>query len=41
MPPRNTISGFFVGDIGSNIDVTIVHPDAVGIQNPYSVIKNF
>ena len=34
--PRNTIGGFFVGDIGSNIDITIVHPDAVGIQNPYS-----
>jgi hypothetical protein len=34
--PRNTIGGFFVGDVGSNIDITIVHPDAVGIQNPYS-----
>ena len=34
--PRNTIGGFFVGDIGSNIDITIVHPDAIGIQNPYS-----
>ena len=33
---RSTIGGFFVGYVGSNIDITIVHPDAVGIQNPYS-----
>ena len=29
--PRNTATGFFVGDIGSDIDI----PDAIGIQNPY------
>ena len=33
--PRNTATGFFVGDIGSDIDISVVHPDAIGIQNPY------
>ena len=33
--PRNTPTGFIVGDIGSDIDISVVHPDAIGIQNPY------
>ena len=33
--PRNTATGFIVGDIGSDIDISVVHPDAIGIQNPY------
>ncbi len=33
--PRNTATGFFAGDIGSDIDISVVHPDAIGIQNPY------
>ena len=23
------------GDYGSDIDISVVHPDAIGIQNPY------
>ena len=33
--PRNTVGGFVAGDIGSDIDISVVHPDAIGIQNPY------
>ena len=33
--PRNTATGFLLGDIGSDIDISVVHPDAIGIQNPY------
>ena len=33
--PRNTVGGFVSGDYGSDIDVSVVHPDAIGIQNPY------
>ena len=33
--PRNTVGGFVVGDIGSDIDISVVHPDAIAIQNPY------
>ena len=33
--PRNTATGFIVGDIGSDIDISVVHPDAIVIQNPY------
>ena len=32
---RNTAIGFLLGDIGSDIDISVVHPDAIGIQNPY------
>ena len=33
--PRNTVGGFISGDYGSDIDIAVVHPDAIGIQNPY------
>jgi len=33
--PRNTVGGFVSGDYGSDIDIAVVHPDAIGIQNPY------
>jgi hypothetical protein len=33
--PRVTVGGFIAGDIGSDIDISVVHPDAIGIQNPY------
>lgn len=33
--PRNTVGGFVSGDYGSDIDISVVHPDAIAIQNPY------
>lgn len=33
--PRSTVGGFVSGDYGSDIDISVVHPDAIGIQNPY------
>ena len=33
--PRNTAAGFFAGDYGSDIDISVVHPDAIAVQNPY------
>src|SRR5210317_1764940 len=33
--PKNTVGGFVSGDYGSDIDISVVHPDAIGIQNPY------
>ena len=33
--PRGTFTGFFSGDYGSDINISVVHPDAIGIQNPY------
>ena len=33
--PRNIVGGFVSGDYGSDIDIAVVHPDAIGIQNPY------
>ena len=37
--PRNTVGGFVSGDYGSDIDIAVVHPDAIGIQNPYEDLK--
>ena len=37
--PRGTFSGFFAGDYGSDIDISVVHPDAIGIQNPYESLN--
>ena len=34
--PRNTVGGFISGDYGSDIDISVVHPNAIAIQNPYS-----
>ena len=33
--PRGTFTGFLSGDYGSDIDISVIHPDAIGIQNPY------
>ena len=33
--PRGTFTGFIVGDYGSDIDISVVHPEAIDIQNPY------
>lgn len=33
--PRDTVGGFIAGDLGSDIDISVVHPDAIAIQNPY------
>jgi predicted nucleotidyltransferase len=29
------VGGFVSGDYGSDIDIAVVHPDAIAIQNPY------
>ena len=33
--PRNTVGGFVTGDYGSDIDISVVHPNAIDIQNQY------
>ncbi len=35
MKPRNTVAGFVAGDVGSDIVISVVHPDAIANQNPY------
>ena len=35
MKPRNTVAGFIAGDVGSDIVISVVHPDAIADQNPY------
>ena len=35
LAPRGTFAGFIAGDYGSDIDISVVHPDAIDIQNPY------
>ena len=35
LSPKETMQGFITGDYGSDIDIAIVHPDAIGVQNPY------
>ena len=35
LAPRGTFAGFIAGDYGSDIDISVGHPDAIGIQNPY------
>ena len=36
MKPRRTAAGFIVGDVGSDIVISVVHPDAISNQNPYN-----
>ena len=36
MKPRNTVAGFIAGDVGSDIVISVVHPDAISNQNPYN-----
>ena len=35
MKPRRPVSGFIAGDVGSDIVISVVHPDAIADQNPY------
>ena len=35
MKPRRTAAGFIAGDVGSDIVISVVHPDAIADQNPY------
>ena len=37
--PRDTVAGFIAGDYGSDIDISVVHPDAIGVQNPYEELN--
>jgi hypothetical protein len=36
---RNSLQGFMTGDYGSDIDISVVHPDAIGVQNPYDQLE--
>ena len=33
--PRDTVQGFVTGDYGSDVVISVVHPDAIADQNPY------
>ena len=33
--PRDTVQGFITGDYGSDVVISVVHPDAIADQNPY------
>jgi hypothetical protein len=33
--PKKTFSGFVSGNYGSDIDISVTHQDAIGIQDPY------
>tara|TARA_B100000902_G_scaffold5951_1_gene7779 strand:+ start:208 stop:690 length:483 start_codon:yes stop_codon:yes gene_type:complete len=33
--PKRNIGGFISGNYGSDIDISVVHPDAIGLQDPY------
>jgi len=33
--PRDTVQGFITGDYGSDVVISVVHPDAIANQNPY------
>ena len=37
--PRGTFAGFVSGDVGSDVDISVVHPDAVSDQNPYDELN--
>ena len=39
LAPKGTLGGFIAGDYGSDIDISVVHPDAIGIQNPYDELN--
>ena len=34
-PGRGGVGGFVTGNSGSDIDISVVHPDAISDQNPY------
>jgi len=33
--PKGSVGGFMTGDTGSDIDISVVHPDSIATQNPY------
>ena len=35
LAPRGTFTGFIQGDSGSDINISVVHPNAIATQNPY------
>tara|TARA_B110000196_G_C20828463_1_gene512621 strand:+ start:142 stop:630 length:489 start_codon:yes stop_codon:yes gene_type:complete len=35
LSPRSTFGGFMSGDYGSDVDISVIHPDAISEQNPY------
>ena len=35
LAPRGTFLGFIQGDAGSDINISVVHPNAIATQNPY------
>ena len=37
--PRDTVQGFVTGDYGSDINISVVHPDAIDVQNPYDELQ--
>ena len=39
LSPKETVQGFITGDYGSDIDISVVHPDAIGVQNPYDQLQ--
>jgi len=39
LTPRDTVRGFFSGDNGSLVDISVVHPDSIGDQNPYDDLR--
>ena len=39
LAPKGTLGGFIAGDYGSDIDISVVHPDAIAIQNPYDELN--
>ena len=39
LSPKDTVRSFMTGDYGSDIDISVVHPDAIGVQNPYDQLQ--
>ena len=35
LKPARTFAGFFQGDYGSDVVISVVHPDSISLQNPY------
>ena len=35
LKPANTFAGFIKGDYGSDVVISVVHPDSISLQNPY------
>lgn len=39
LSPKDTVQGFVTGDYGSDIYISVFHPDAIGVQNPYDQLQ--